>query len=106
MILFNKSIDVFTDVFQMAPGGNYFNLVVFRPGRGASEFRRLPAPSHANAIRKVAPHFYQRVWIHRYYIGKYQSRREYVKKYSGVTKNGEFEKKLYALLALFLFVRN
>ena len=49
----------------MSPGGNYFNFVVFRPGKDASDFRRMPMPSHARAIGKVAPHFYQRVWIHR-----------------------------------------
>lgn len=50
---------------QAGPGKDFYNLVVFRPGYGADDFRGAAVPAHADATARVASRFYRRVWIHR-----------------------------------------
>lgn len=47
----------------MSPGGNYINLVVFSPGKSATDFR--PLALHGEVARDVAPKYYRRIRIHR-----------------------------------------
>ena len=47
------------------PGGNHFNLIVFKEGRDPSEFKNSNPDVHIAAIRDLAPFYYSKVRIHR-----------------------------------------
>jgi len=50
---------------QTRPGGDFYNLVIFRPGRGVDDFKKNPPGVHAEVVQRVSPLFYSRVRIHR-----------------------------------------
>lgn len=50
---------------EMLPGGNYFNVVVYKNGKSAEHIRQKQDVPHQRGIRKIAPFFYSNVRIHR-----------------------------------------
>ncbi|TRY63644.1 hypothetical protein TCAL_12056 [Tigriopus californicus] len=47
------------------PGGDYFNLVVYKNGKSAEHIRQKQDDAHQRGIRHVAPFYYNNVRIHR-----------------------------------------
>ena len=57
---------------QFPEAGIYYNMVVFKDGKSADDFRNFFSALHGRAIGKHSPFYYDRVWIHRAKVNWYE----------------------------------